>query len=225
MLRRLGCLLNGQLVAAGLRRGHEDAVGLVRQVPLGREVRPEDPDEAIEFVVIRLQVLVRDGPIVPEPVHALPPEVVGSPAEGDPAPMVGAAAEHPRAVPVPLLSLGNGIGFALQLPAADASVELTEVALGRCRAAPRRFVRPLEHRRIGGGIPLRTGLEDDYPRARLRQHLGGHPAARAGADDAHVVAVRTADDLHEGGVSSGRDRASGTWRSLERPAGRTSGGF
>src|SRR5215218_668392 len=133
-VQALGGVLNRQLVAAGLRGRHEDAVRLVRQVALGGEVRPEDPDEAIELVVIRLEVLVCDRPVVAERVHALPAEVVRPPAKRDPAPVVRPAAEHPRAVPVPLLSLRNGVGFAFELPAADAPIELAEVALRRGRA-------------------------------------------------------------------------------------------
>ena len=221
----LGRLLDRQLVAARLRRRHEDAVRLVRQVALGREVRAEDADEPIELVVVRLQVVVRDRPVVAEAVHALPAEVVRSPAQRDPAPVVRAAAEHPRAIPVPLLPGRDGVRLALELPPADAPVELAEVALGGRRPAPRRLVRPPEHRRIGRRIPFRAGLEDHDARTRLGEHLGGHAPAGARAHDAHVIRVSGADDLHESGSPAGAMRARYTRCHSQREAGRTSVGM
>src|SRR5438046_5394599 len=68
----VGGLLDQQLVAARLRRRLEDAVRLVRNA----FIRAEDTDEAIELVVVRLDVVVRDRPVVAEAIHAAALEVV-----------------------------------------------------------------------------------------------------------------------------------------------------
>ena len=95
-LQLVGGLLDEQLVAARLGRRQEDAVGIVRQAL----VAAEDADERVDPVVVRLHVLVGDRPVVAETVEALAPEVVGTEAQRDAAPVVRAAAEHPRPEPV-----------------------------------------------------------------------------------------------------------------------------
>src|SRR6266700_601425 len=85
---------------------------------------------------------------------------------------------------------------AIALPAADAGVELAERALLRGCPAPRRLVRPGQHGRVLGVVPRPAGFEQDHARARQRQRIGGHTAARARADDAHVVAPLLREGLH-----------------------------
>src|SRR5687767_9458223 len=65
-------LLDHQFVAARLRRRLKDPVGIVWQ----SLVRSEEPDVAIDAVVVRLEVVVADRPVVAEAVEALAPEIV-----------------------------------------------------------------------------------------------------------------------------------------------------
>ena len=47
---------------------------------------------------------------------------------------------------------------------------------------------------------MRAGLEHHDVGAGLGEHLRGHAAAGAGADDADVVGFRLTDDLHGPGI-------------------------
>src|SRR5688572_15820410 len=89
-VQALRCLLDQQLVAARLRRRLENAVWVVRQA----FVRSEQADVAIDAVVVRLEIVVGDRPVVAETIEALAPEVVGTEAQRDAAPVIGAPAEH-----------------------------------------------------------------------------------------------------------------------------------
>ena len=198
----VGRLLDQQLVAARLRRRLEDAVGLVRDA----FHRSEDPDEAIELVVVRLDLVVGDRPVVADAVEAAALEVVRAPAQRDAPPVVGAAAEHPPAKPVERGAPRLRVGLALDVPAADAAVELAERLGRRGGAAARRIVRPRRHLRVLGGVPHPAGLEHDDVGAGLAQHLGGHAAAGAGADDADVVGFGLTDDLHGTSLSPNLSR-------------------
>ena len=194
-LQLVGGLLDEQLVAARLGRRQKDAVGIVRQPFLAAE----DTDERVHSIVEGLHVLVGDRPVVAEPIEALPAEIIGTEAQRDASPVIGAAAEHPRPEPVERAARTVGIGLALERPAAKRRIELSELLfLGR-RATARRVVRPLEHVRLARRVPHRPGLEHDDIGARLGEHLGGHPAAGAGADDADVVKRTAANDLHGSG--------------------------
>ena len=193
-LQLVGRLLDQQLVAARLRRRLKDAVGLVRQA----FHRAEDADQAIELVVVRLDVVVGDRPVVAEAVEAAALEVVRAHAQRNAPPVVGAAAEHPAAKPVELRARRLRVRLALDVPAADAAVELAERLVRRRGAAPRRVVRPRRHLRVLRRRPTSAGFEHHDVGARLAQHLGGHAAAGAGADDADVVGFRLTDHLHSG---------------------------
>ena len=156
----------------------------------------EDADERVDPVVVRLHVLVGDRPVVAETIEALPAEVVGAEPQRDPSPVIRAAAEHARSEPVELAARAVRVGLAFERPPAERRVELAELLLLGRRPAPRRVVRPLEHVRLARRVPHRPGLEHDDVGARFGEHLGGHPAAGAGADDADVVERAAADDLH-----------------------------
>ena len=189
----VGRLLDQQLVAARLRRRLEDAVRLVAQ----SFVAAEEADEVIDAVVVRLDVVVADRPVVAEAVEALAPEVVGAEAQRDAAPVIRAAAEHAGAPPVELLAAAHGVRLAVDVPAADAGVELAERAAARGGAAPRRGPRGHEHLRVLRRVPLAARLEHDDVRAGLGEHVGGHAAARARADDADVVVGALFDRVHQ----------------------------
>ena len=191
-LQLVGGLLDEQLVAARLGRRQEDTVGIVRQ-PL---LAAENADERVDPVVERLHVLVGDRPVVAETIKALPAEVIGAEPERDPSPVIRAPAEHAGPEPVELAARAVGIGLAFERPPAERRVELPELLLLGRRPAARRIVRPLEHVRLARGIPHRPGLEHDDVGPSFGEHLGGHPAAGAGADDADIVERAAADDLH-----------------------------
>ena len=187
-----------ELVAARLRGRHEEAVRLVLD-PL---VRAEDPHHPVEAVVVRADVLVPDGPVVAEAVAAAGLEVPRPEAERDAAPVVRAAPEHPAAEPHELAAGGHGVGLALDVPPADAGVELAEGPTAVTLAAARRVVVPGEHRPVLAGVPGLPGLEDHDLGPGLGEHLRRHPAAGARAHDTHVPRLRRRQDLHDGKLPS-----------------------
>src|SRR6185503_7703683 len=135
----------------------------------------------------RLDVLVGDRPVVAESVDALAAKIVGPEAKRDAPPVIGAAAEHAGTPPAELRAGGAGIRLAVDLPTAVARVELAEGAAVDRRATVRGRVTRDHHRTVFRGEPFVAGLEHDDARARLGEHVGGHAAARARADDRHVV--------------------------------------
>src|SRR6187200_3438224 len=87
----------------------------------GGVVRAEYADEAVELVVVRLHVVVRDRPVIAEPVDRPPPEVVGPEPQRDAAPVVRTAAKHASTEPPPR-SAPHGVRLALDVPATKTSV-------------------------------------------------------------------------------------------------------
>src|SRR6185437_4189435 len=104
----------------------------------------EDSNELIDLVVIRLQILIGDRPVVAKTVERLALKIVRAEPQGDPPPMVRASAEHARSEPVELVSGRGRVRFTLDRPAAKCAVEFAELPLRNRRAAPRCIVRPLE---------------------------------------------------------------------------------
>src|SRR5262245_9438461 len=100
-----------------LRRRHEDAVRLVHQTGVLLMIRAEDADEAVQLVVVRLDVVVRDRPVVAESVEALSPEIRWTEAQRNAAPVMRAAAEHPPAEPSPR-ALADRVRLAVDVPPA-----------------------------------------------------------------------------------------------------------
>ena len=186
-------LLDQQLVAARLRRRLEDAVRIVGQ-PF---IRSEEADVSVDAVVVGLEVVVGDRPVVAEAVEALASEIVRPEAERNAAPVIGAAAEHARAEPVESIAGRRRVWLTFERPAAPAGVELAELALGNRQASPRRLVRPRHHLRVAARVEHHAGFEHQDVRAGFGQHLRGHAAARARANDDNVVNGAIADDLHE----------------------------
>ena len=214
----LAGLLDRELVAARLRGRHEDAVRLVLD-PL---VRAEDPDHLVEAVVIGLEVLVADRPVVAEAVAAAALEVPGAEAERDATPVVRAAAEHAAAEPHEAGARGDGVGLALDVPAALAGVELAEGPPAVALAAPGRVVVPGEHRPVLARVPGLPGLEHHDLGPGLGEDLRRHPAAGPRPHDAHVPRLRRRQDLHDAKLSP--PRAWGVNRRLWGRAGVGRGG-
>src|SRR5688572_28720030 len=122
----LRCLLDEQLVAPRLRRRLKDPIRIIGQ-PF---IRPEQPDVAIDAVVVGLEIVVGDRPVVAEAVKTLAAEIIGTEPQRDTSPMIRPAAEHSRAKPVKAFPRRRRIRLAFQRPAAPAGVELAELTLG-----------------------------------------------------------------------------------------------
>src|SRR5262245_61086877 len=105
-------------------------------------VRAEDADQLVDLVVVRFDVVVRDGPVVAQAVEALAAKIVGAEAQRDASPVIRPAAEHACAPPRELCAWRAGVRLALDLPAAVARVEFAEwTSFDGCAAMRRRPVR------------------------------------------------------------------------------------
>src|SRR5690606_5028773 len=125
-------VLDQQLVTAWAGRRLEDAVRVVGQ----SLATAEDADQPIDAVVIRCDVVVANGPVVAEAVDASATEVVRTETQRDATPVVRPSAEHACAPPVERLARCHRVRLTVDLPAADASVELAERLVGgRCAAS------------------------------------------------------------------------------------------
>src|SRR5688572_1250598 len=96
--------------------------GVVRQIV----VVAEDADQFVESIVVRRDVIVPDRPVVAKTVSTGRLEIVGPETQGDSSPVIGASAHHARPPPHEVRSFRDGERLSLELPAADARVELTE---------------------------------------------------------------------------------------------------
>ena len=185
-------LLRKQFIGARRRRRLEDSVGRIRRI-LQPLIGPVDADEGLRAIVPGREVLIRHGPVEPQPVPAPGLEVVGAHAEGDPAPVVRPSPEHPGAPPHEVDPLGARVGLAGNAPAAvDRRVVEAERFVGGSRGPERRVGGELEHRRLGYGVVVPPRLEKEHADAVTGEHVGGHPASRAGADDDDVVRILAA---------------------------------
>ena len=173
----LASLLDHQLVAAGLGRWQELAVG-----------RPEHADQLFGLVVVRRQVVVSDRPVEPLAVAAVGFEVVRTHAQRDASPVVGAPAEHARPPPHPLVARRCRVRLAAHLPATvHGGVKIAERFVRRPGSAVRRVVVPLHHLGLFGRVVPAPGLEHKALGAGAGQHVSGHPSAGSGADDHSVI--------------------------------------
>ena len=132
-VQALGGFLDQQLVAARLRRRLENAVRIVRQ----SFIRSEEADVSVDAVVVRLEVVVGDRPVVAETVEALALEIVRPEAKRDAAPVIGAAAEHARAEPVESIAGRRCVRLTFERPSAPARHRIRRTA-ARESGRPRR---------------------------------------------------------------------------------------
>ena len=183
-----------QFVQTRRRRRQKVAVRLVvKTVPV-----TENSDELIDFVVPRRHVVVPYGPVVPKAVEAVSAEVVRTEPQRNAPPVVRTPAQHARPEPIPLRAGRVGVRLALDLPAADAPVELPKRLLFRIGPSPRRSVVPGKHVAVRGGVPHRAGFQHNHIRARLGKHVRRHAPSGAGADHSDIVYIG-ADDVSHGG--------------------------
>src|SRR5687768_4599281 len=101
-------LFDQQLVQARFRRRQENAIGIIFQT----FIAAENTDQLIYFIVVRFNVFVADGPIVAQAIYAASFKILWTEAEGNPSPVVGAAAHHAGAEPIPARAAFVGIWFA-----------------------------------------------------------------------------------------------------------------
>ena len=112
----LGVLPNKSLIGAHGGRFVQDAGRRTWNV-FQALVGAEDADELLHFVVVRRQFGVGDGPVNAQTIAAFGFEVIRAHAQRDPAPMVGAPAEHASSPPFEVGALGTGVRFSRNAPA------------------------------------------------------------------------------------------------------------
>ena len=121
--------------------------------------RTKYPDQFIHPIVKRFEVVVTNGPIIADARHGAASKIIGSKTQGDPPPVIGTAAQHPRAEPVKLGSRYSGIGFAFDLPTAPGGIKIAKSPGGACAPTwrlPRVF--ELGHVFWVGGVVITTRL-------------------------------------------------------------------
>ncbi len=183
-----------------LRRRQQRVAGSGRSV-LQRGVAAVDADQQLHLVIVGCHVLVRDRPVESQTVAAAGLEVVGAVAQGDAAPVIGAAAEHSRPPPgevaAPLVRDGD-IGLAGYIPAAVHRRVVEALVLVRSiGTAERCHVRRLKHRALGGRCVPAAGLEHQHAHTLHAQGVSRLSAARAGPDDDDVVGAALGACRHE----------------------------
>ncbi len=184
------CLPISSSPARGFGGGSRHAGRGVRRV-LHAVVVAVHADQHFDLVVVRRDVFVVERPVEAEPVARVRLEIVRAVAQRDAAPVIGAAAEHARAPPPEALLFVFRcvrVRLARNLPAAlDGGIVEAEFLVGRRRAAQRRLVGRVEHRRLGLGHVVAARFEHQDLRAVHRERVRRLAARRAGADDDHVV--------------------------------------
>jgi hypothetical protein len=181
-------------VQAWFGRGQEEAIGVVGQAFVGTEYA----DQLIDFIVVRLDILIGNGPVGTQPVNIFSAEIVGAKAQGNTPPVVGAPAQHPGAEPAKVGPFPLCVGFSLNFPSAPGHVKVAKSAVGVCATAGA-FVGPA-HLCFGdrvGRVKERPGFHNGYRQALLRQHLGRHAAAGTGAYDDGIVGFGRFLDFHD----------------------------
>ena len=120
--------------------------------------------------VVRLDLFIRDGPVLGHPVERAHPEVVGAEAERGALPVEGAPAHAPRSIPLE--------------PVADAAPGGIAIDAGE-RAQPR-VLAPREATRVLSAsreIVARARFEHHHANASSRQLQGHDAAGRSRPDD------------------------------------------
>lgn len=199
-------LLCVKLANTQLRRGQQHpgrGVGRVFQAFAGAK----NADEHLNLVVVGRDVVIADRPVQTRAEAGARLEVVGTVAQGNTPPVIGAPAHHPLAPPAELRSFaGVRVGLARDLPAAvNRAVVETVRLVRRGHTAQRRLTWQLEHRRLGLWIEAAARLQHQHLQPRHGQRVSGLAAASAGADDDDVVGSLQLIGLNDG-HGAGRKR-------------------
>src|SRR5207248_9284153 len=107
-VQALGRLLHQYLVAARLRRRQENAVRSIGNV----FDAAEHADEPLELLVVRLDVVIADWPVVAKAVEGLRFEVARAEAQRNATPVIGAAADHAGPPPAEFVTLCDRVWLA-----------------------------------------------------------------------------------------------------------------
>src|SRR5450755_2604946 len=176
----------------GLRRRQQASRCGVRRV-LKSVVAAIDPDQQLDPVVVGSQIRISQRPVETQTITAAALEIVGAVAQGDTAPVVGAAAEHARTPPVktPRIVLTClDVRFTGDLPAAiDCCIVKAETFVRRGGGAERRLVRSLKHWSFSFGAVAAAGLKHQNLCAFHTQGVGALPARSPGTYDDDVVGL------------------------------------
>src|SRR5260370_2749533 len=130
-------LLDHQFGATRFGRRQKDAVGGAGNIFF----RSENADVRLHLVVIRCEIFVSDGPVVPESIARCGLEIDGSKAECDAAPMIGAAADDARPKPLETGAGSGSVRLALDIPCPVRIQKLAEI-LARLPPPPPPPTRP-----------------------------------------------------------------------------------
>src|SRR4029077_13095085 len=114
----VGRVFHHQLIAPRRRRRQKISARMVRQIV----VVAENADQLIDAIVVWSEVRICNRPVVTETIATFCPEILGAEARRYAPPVIGAAADHPRAPPSEIRPLGVGERFALELPSANATI-------------------------------------------------------------------------------------------------------
>ena len=183
-------MLGEQFTGAHLRRRQQTTGRRIRRV-FQSFIRAVDTDQHLGLVIVRREILVGHRPVEAEPVSRVRLKIIGPVPERDPAPVIRAAAEHPRAPPPELscrIARRTGVGLAGHLPAAiDRRVVETKGFIRRARTAQRGLIVGLKHRRFLYRVVVSPRFEHEDLRALHRERVGRLATAGTGADHDHIV--------------------------------------
>src|SRR5271155_2579279 len=112
-----------QLGAAWFWRRKKNAVGGAGDILFGSE----NANVTFDFVVIRRDLFVGDGPIVAEAVSRAGFEINWRKTQGNAAPMIGAAADDARPKPLEIRTGCGGVRLAFDVPRAVGSEKFAEI--------------------------------------------------------------------------------------------------
>ena len=154
----------------------------------------EYSDVGLDFVVVRRNFFVGDGPVVAHAVGGAGPEIYRREAESDASPVIGAAAHDAGAEPAELRSWRGSVGFAFDFPGAVGRHEFVAQFMPElsadANAAMRQLIRPDVLFEILLRIQRRARLQHHDTQAAFSQHFRGGAAGRARSNDADVIHLR-----------------------------------
>ena len=174
---------------------------------LGHAFRlPGDPDVVLDDVVVGLEILVAERPVIAVPVVGPGLQVEIAQPITLPAPHVGAAADHAHpSKPAEWLVCRGGVGLVqiVREPVIVVFHAGVAVFLHGTRF-PDQLVRPVAILQLEGAHVLRVGgisqgastVHERHLDPRFGQPLGSPAAGGAGADDDDVEGATGRDDLH-----------------------------